>query len=77
MFEMCLSRDSESEIILYVPFMCCEYNAESRFIKLSANYRATLSWHGCVDNNEALYSHPRALDLSVYARILRFFCLEK
>ena len=70
MFEMCLSRDSESEIILYVPFMCCEYKAESCSINFVANHLATLSCIGLDAEKLAEWSQPRALDLSVKASSL-------
>ena len=50
--------------------MCCEYNAVSLFNISSANQRATLSCISFCAGNDALNSQPRALELSVRAKIL-------
>ena len=58
-------------MMLNIPGICCEYSALSLSIIHFANHRAILSCIGCEEEKLALYSHPSALELSVYARI---FC---
>jgi len=45
--EMCVSRDSESAIILFFPGMCCEYRAVSVLSRNLANVLATWLWASC------------------------------
>ena len=63
------SRDRESAMKLWVPLMCWEYKLDSFFINNFANHRATSLCAFWLFENDALYSHPSALDESVKARM--------
>ena len=60
-------RERESAMKLCRPLMCCEYSADSFFIRVVANHLATISWPGIDSGKDALYIQPRADDESVRA----------
>ena len=68
-FEMWSSRDSISAIKLSLPRMCWLYNAALLSINVVANHLATVSWTCWHLINDALYSHPKELELLVKASI--------
>ena len=67
------SRERESAMMLCLPGICCEYRLESLRMSDAARYLAVVSWWGIDVGKEALKSQPRALLLSVKARIFWLF----
>ena len=64
------SIESESAMMLLVPLMCWEYRDTLLLTRLHLSHRSTVSWvSSLTGSNEAFCIHPRALKLSVKARM--------
>ena len=57
-------------MIFPVPLMCCEYRDVSFLTSVHPSQRATASWNSAFAvSKDALCIHPRALELSVNAKM--------
>ena len=68
--EMCKSLKSEFSMMFAKALMCWECRYTSLLMRVQTNHRDTVLWISYLTGlNEALYIHPRELELSVKARM--------
>ena len=69
-YDMWKYLESKSTVMFSVTLMCWEYRYTSLLKRVQPSHRATVSWTtSFTGSNDALCIHPRALEISVKARM--------